>query len=331
MKWNRIVQLKTNKGSEGCFLMREMAAGLLFVFLLPYVCARLLGCAGEETDALRTAELAGSGYEAEICFDWGSWIVPMEEYLVYRLAAVLPQAYEEECRKAQAVLLRTEFMRKAGEEQSKRITAAGDGMEEWYQGTGDEAVLQSSREAVEATEGIYLCYEGEAAFAPYFPVSSGSTRTVQEVFDTEEYPYLRGIEAAQDLSAEEYQQQIVFPIEEYLERISEIAGEEQQELLRKLPRLQRDSAQYVTALIWEEADIVCEGEKARWLLGLPSSAFEMEMTQTEVIFVTSGCGHGFGMSQYAANTLALNGEDYREILDSFFEGTSLAKIITKDE
>lgn len=331
MKWNRIVQLKTNKASEGCFLMKEMAAGLLFVFLLPYVCARLLGCAGEETDELQLAEHGGSGYEAEICFDWGSWVVPMEEYLVYRLAAALPQSYEGECRKAQAVLLRTEFLRKAGEGQSKRITAAGEGMEEWYRGAGDEAVLKSCREAVEATEGIYLCYEGEAALAPYFPISSGSTRTVQEVFDTEAYPYLSGREAAQDLTAEEYRQQIVLPMEEYLERLSEAIGQEKQEQLRELPLLQRDSAQYVTALIWEEADVVCEGEEARRLLGLPSSAFEMEMTQTEVIFVTSGCGHGFGMSQYTANAMALNGEDYREILDSFFEGTSLAKIITKDE
>lgn len=331
MKWNRIVQLKTDKGSEGCFLMKEMAAGLLFVFLLPYVCARLLGCAGEETDELQTAEKGESSYEAEICFDWGSWIVPMEEYLVYRLAAVLPQSYEEECRKAQAVLLRTEFLRKAGEEQSKRIAAAGEGMEKWYQGAGDEAVLKSCREAVKATEGIYLCYEGEAALAPYFPVSSGSTRTVQEVFDTEAYPYLCGRETAQDLAAEEYRQQIVLPVEEYLERLSGGMGEEKQEKLRELPRLQRDSAQYVTALIWKGTDIVCEGEQARRLLGLPSSAFEMEMTQTEVIFVTSGCGHGFGMSQYAANALALNGEDYREILDSFFEGTSLAKITAKNE
>ncbi len=44
-----------------------------------------------------------------------------------------------------------------------------------------------------------------------------------------------------------------------------------------------------------------------------------------MIFRVTGVGHGFGMSQYGANCMALNGETYDQILQKFFYRTELTK------
>ena len=68
-----------------------------------------------------------------------------------------------------------------------------------------------------------------------------------------------------------------------------------------------------------------DGEEFRYLFDLPSASFEMEQEKTQVIFRVTGVGHGFGMSQYGANCMALNGETYDQILAEFFFRTELAK------
>ena len=40
-------------------------------------------------------------------------------------------------------------------------------------------------------------------------------------------------------------------------------------------------------------------------------------------FSVTGFGHGVGMSQYGANTLAASGWDYRAILAHYYPGTAL--------
>ena len=83
-------------------------------------------------------------------------------------------------------------------------------------------------------------------------------------------------------------------------------------------------------------EAVLKGTEIRSALGLSSALFTISFkegtgwkgssdTNTQIIFVSSGSGHGVGMSQYGANCLALNGEDYGSILKYFFFFSELAK------
>ena len=181
----------------------------MFVFLLPYVCASLWGHVGEETEKLRQREgmpqaQEAAGYEILVKYDWGVWALPLEEYLVYKLSAVMPQEYEKEALKAQAVLLRTEVVEALREEDTKSLQISGGGMERWYEtDTGSEAYLPW-RQAVEETAGLYLCCEGEPIQASYFKLSNGQTRDAAEVWDTDTRPYLTGISCVQDKAARDY-------------------------------------------------------------------------------------------------------------------------------
>ena len=306
----------------------------MFVFLLPYVCASLWGHVGEETEKLRQREgvpqaQEAAGYEILVKYDWGVWALPLEEYLVYKLSAVMPQEYEKEALKAQAVLLRTEVVEALREEDTKSLQISGGGMERWYEtDTGSEAYLPW-RQAVEETAGLYLCCEGEPIQASYFKLSNGQTRDAAEVWDTDTRPYLTGISCVQDKAAREYSSIGKVSRTNYVRTLqARLTGNFSQQEILEGAAVSYDSAGYVTKVSFsaenkETQEI--DGEEFRYLFDLPSASFEMEQEKTQVIFRVTGVGHGFGMSQYGANCMALNGETYDQILAEFFFRTELAK------
>lgn len=306
----------------------------MFVFLLPYVCASLWGHVGEETEKLRQREgmpqaQEAAGYEILVKYDWGVWALPLEEYLVYKLSAVMPQEYEKEALKAQAVLLRTEVVEALREEDTKSLQISGGGMERWYEtDTGSEAYLPW-RQAVEETAGLYLCCEGEPIQASYFKLSNGQTRDAAEVWDTDTRPYLTGISCVQDKAARDYSSTVKVSRTNYVRTLqARLTGNFSQQEILEGAAVSYDSAGYVTKVSFSAENKETQeldGEEFRYLFDLPSASFEMEQEKTQVIFRVTGVGHGFGMSQYGANCMALNGETYDQILAEFFFRTELAK------
>ena len=121
MKENRIVLKGTNKRDAGGFL--------LFVFLLPYVCACLWGHVGVENEVLwqnqyHSKEAEGAERYVQAQMSWGTWEIPLEEYVVYKLESVMPDTYETEALKAQAVLVRTELVEVMAKEESGQLRVA---------------------------------------------------------------------------------------------------------------------------------------------------------------------------------------------------------------
>lgn len=69
---------------------------------------------------------------------------------------------------------------------------------------------------------------------------------------------------------------------------------------------------------------VYKGTAVRELLGLRSADFEI-ITEDDgtVCFSVRGYGHGLGMSQYGAQTMALGGTGWEAILAHYYPGTAL--------
>ena len=328
MNENRIVLKRTNKRDAGCFL--------LFVFLLPYVCACLWGHIGVEKDVLRRNEKQETSedvtnYMVQADMGWGVWKIPLEEYLVYKLEAVMPENYEKEALKAQAVLLRTEVVQVLKEEGGEQLQVSGDGLDKWYE--SDKAAqdgLNPYREAVEETDGLYLSYQGEPIQASYFKLSNGQTRNAGEVWETEKCPYLTSIDCVQDKAAQDYSSVVPIARTNYLHAVKpHIEQGYSSEDIWEGAQLRYDDAGYVTKVsFFAEGNEIgqIDGETFRHIFDLPSASFEVSREETQIIFHVTGIGHGFGMSQYGANCKALNGETYDQILKEFFLGTELAKI-----
>lgn len=309
----------------------------MFVFLLPYVCACLWGHVGVETDALHHEKRQEQAQETESIriqadMGWGVWELSIQEYLIYKLESVIPDSYEREALKAQAVLLRTEVVRALQEQGDKILRVSGDGLEKWYEADGGiQNELLPYSEAVEETDGMYLSYEGMPIQASYFKLSNGQTRDASKVWQTSKFPYLTSVSCAQDKAAQDYSSDVTVPKDNFLSEIQRRIGEEYfpQELWEEMEFIY-DEAGYVTNVIFytEEGQEIgqMDGEDFRYLFALPSASFETDKTDTQIVFHVTGVGHGFGMSQYGANCKAINGETYDEILKDFFLGTELAKI-----
>ena len=54
-----------------------------------------------------------------------------------------------------------------------------------------------------------------------------------------------------------------------------------------------------------------------------STLFDVRQSPEGFVFVGSGHGHGVGMSQWGAQSMAMRGASYREILAAFYPGTEL--------
>lgn len=84
--------------------------------------------------------------------------------------------------------------------------------------------------------------------------------------------------------------------------------------------------------------VLVSGDQIRWLFGsgapgadgLWSTLFELEITKdtdgkiTGCTFTGSGRGHGVGLCQWGANGRAKAGQTYREILKTYYPGTTLS-------
>lgn len=325
MKVSKIVEKRTNK--------RDALGFLLFVFLLPYVCACLWGHVGEETHKVFAdrepdeTEQTAAPYRVEAVMEWGTWNLRMEDYLAYKLAETMQGDYEKEALKAQAVLLRTELVQSYKAQNVKALRVEDSGLAKFYYADDGEEP-KDCKEVVEETKGLYLCYQGQPIQACYFPVSNGQTRNAEEVWNTDRCPYLTGVTCEQDRAYGEWSSTATVDRDSYIRHLRSIAGEEfSEETLWNGGQFLFDEAGYVTEVIYTEREEKTEidGETFRHLFGLQSASFAMERNEKQIIFHVTGVGHGFGMSQYGANCKALNGETYDQILKFFFPGTELAK------
>lgn len=177
MKNNGIVSKKSNR--------RDAISFLLFVFLLPYVCACLWGHVGEETAKLREIEGKGrrDAHIVEAALSWGVWELPVEEYLTYLLLLVMPDESEGEALKAQAVLLRTELAARYTEQEESSISLEAEELSRFYGGYGDSAELTAYKQAVEDTAGTILMYHGEPVRASSLQLTGNGERAFCYVTD----------------------------------------------------------------------------------------------------------------------------------------------------
>ena len=56
---------------------------------------------------------------------------------------------------------------------------------------------------------------------------------------------------------------------------------------------------------------------------MSSSDFEIVKEGNSYIFVTKGCGHGVGLSQYGAQGMAKEGYNYQAILKHYYQGVEI--------
>lgn len=252
----------------------------------------------------------------------------LEEYLTGVLLCEMPASFAPEAKKAQAVVARTYALRtvaKALKHTPGAVctdSACCQGyrsVEEYIASGGSAEAVEAAREAVRATSGMVLTYNGELAEATYFSCSGGMTEDAAAVWGAE-IPYLKAVESPGEEDASHYSDTLVFSKEQFCYALgADLTG---------------DPKDWFGAMCYTPGGGVDKltiggksysGTQLRSLLGLRSTAFTITVEKERIRFTTKGFGHRVGMSQYGADAMADRGCSFQEILAHYYPGTVIDK------
>lgn len=234
----------------------------------------------------------------------------MENILPIILRGQISPEHQIETIEAQAVIARSNFMRKIQEQKD-----TGSILREISNNVKQNGRVWKIPEvcyetAVKNTQGQILTVDGELKLVPYHEISAGETRDGEAAFHDPQYAYLKSVDSSADKDAAEY--------------LSSTYVSEQQ-LPKELTISGRDRSGYVQSLMADEN--ILEGTAFASGMGIASPAFSIQKLDDRIRFLSKGKGHGIGFSQYGGDVLAKEGKTWQEILHIYFP---LMEIETED-
>ena len=244
----------------------------------------------------------------------------LEEYIIGVVAAEMPASFNIEALKAQAVTARTYALKKDKERllttDSTRDQAWISRKELLYNWGPKNYLLYYSKiaSAVEDTEGLVLKYNDELISAVYHSSSGDYTASAKEVWDGER-PYLKSVRSKYDRYSPYYKKKKRYNKEELRDELG-IRNYQNFEIKERSP------SGRVAKISLGERNFT--GQQLREQLNLYSTNFEIKAIESGLKFISSGYGHGVGMSQYGADGMGKNGYGFKAILEHYYPGAELS-------
>lgn len=281
----------------------QLFSTVVAIILLPYIITVFIN-----GPAVLTGAEVGEDY-LFVEVDGKSREIPVEEYAIGILAREISVTYEKEALEAQAVMLRTRMYKQITEEGKTSIFTdkyfEEKEMKKQWGRVKYEEYRAALRDVWQSTEGQVLTYGDVLITTPFHQLSNGRTRSGNEVFGSEGYPYLQIRECPKDVEAIDQTQTMLIEKGDY-EVIS------------------TDSAGYVLQI--REGERTITGEEFRQEKGLASACFALQEYEDKIRVTTQGNGHGIGLSQNMANEMAKEGKTHEEILAYFFADTVIREV-----
>lgn len=258
--------------------------------------------------------------------------IDMESYLPMMLCQEVPWDYEEEMLKAQAVLVRSSLYLRIEEDgvDQEKLKEILETHQKGYKKEPYQQAYERMEKAVKSTAGQVITYQGEICPGIFHRVSSGATRDGNEVLQDTSMTFLKSVDSSQDVGSKEYLHGHYFTEDALRQRLREAYPDVQlteDALTEQIVAQKRDSQDYILEL--RVGNLAVTGEEFRMNLELSSSNFTVQNLEGKIRFLCKGLGHGLGLSQYGGNELAKEGEDYRQILFTYFPDVTLKSVINK--
>ena len=263
--------------------------------------------------------------------------VPIDTYLVNVVSAEMPADFEIEALKAQAVVARTYTIYKIQNKKHDNADICDDSAccQAWVSkeerfARWEESVRESNwqkiEQAVNDTKGKIITYEGKLINAFFHSNSGGKTEIPVNVWGGTGYPYLQVVETSGEDNYTQYNSEVLLSNEELLEKLkvnySDISIDFNNNDDLKI--LEYTDSGRVKTVKFGNHNI--SGTETRSLLGLRSTNFEIIKENGNIKFSVKGYGHGVGMSQTGANTLAKEGKSYEDIINHFYIGVVIQDV-----
>ena len=265
--------------------------------------------------------------------------LPLDTYLLGVVSAEMPANFEQEALNAQALVARTytiySIVHSGGKHGEADICDDSTCCQAWISkedrmARWDEAERELNwrkiENAVNTTAGKIITYNGEVIDAFFHSNSGGATEAPVNVWGGTNYPYLQSVETAGEDAYSQYSSEMILTKEELKNKILAkhsdfIIDYSQSDCIQILEYT--ESGRVKTIKI---GNLNLSGVEVRTLLGLKSANFEVSIEGENIKFAVKGYGHGVGMSQTGADSMAKQGSNYEEIVKHFYTGVEITEM-----
>ena len=248
--------------------------------------------------------------------------MPLEEYVVGVVACEMPASFDIEALKAMAVAARTFALYKISTNKNYKLSTT----------TKDQCYISKNQmkknwkdnyeknynkilKAVNETSNEYLTYKDKVIISFYFSISNGYTENCENVF-SQKLDYLKSVDSSWDKDYLYKEKTIKIDENVFLKKLG-ISSNKVSSI-----KIDRSSTGRINKIIINNKSF--KGTTFRKLLSLRSTDVEIKVDNGKVIINTKGYGHGVGMSQYGANSMAKKGYKYDEILKYYYTGVEIS-------
>ena len=262
----------------------------------------------------------------------------LDDYLLGVVSSEMPAYFDIEALKAQAVVARTytiytiENSRKHDDadicSDSKCCQAwisKEDRLSRWEDDTKEE-YWNKIEEAVNSTKGKVIKYNGEVIDAFFHSNSGGKTENVSTVWGGKDLPYLKSVETSGEDAYSQFASEVILSKEEFENKIKgkypDFTINYNEEDCIKI--IEFTSGNRVRTI--KIGNLNLSGVEVRTILGLKSANFNVLIENDNIKFSVKGYGHGVGMSQTGADSLAKQGKKYEEIIKHFYSDVEIGYI-----
>lgn len=263
----------------------------------------------------------------------------MDEYLLGVVSAEMPANFEEEALKAQAVVARTYTMyiieHNSNKHEGADICDNSACCQAWiskedrfarWEESERESNWDKIKEAVNSTSRKVVTYNGEVIDAFFHSNSGGKTEEVSNVWGGADLPYLQSVETAGEDGYSQYQSEAVFTKQEFENKMKEkhpefIINYDESNCIKVLEYTQGNRVKTIKI-----GNLELSGVEVRSLLGLRSANFKTEINDNTIKFSVIGYGHGVGMSQTGADSMAKQGNNYEQIIKHYYTGVEITTL-----
>ena len=263
--------------------------------------------------------------------------VNIDEYLCNVVSAEMPASYEIEALKAQAIVARTYTIFKILNKKHDNTDICDDSTccQAWiskedrfakWEENQRESNWQKICDAVNNTKGKIITYNNTPINAFFHSNSGGKTEIPVNVWGGTGYPYLQSVETSGEDGYTQYASEVILSQEDLINKLKQKYSDISIDFSNQddLKILEYTEGGRVKTVKFGNHEI--SGVETRTLLGLRSANFEIMKEANNIKFSVKGYGHGVGMSQTGADSLAKQGKVAEEIVCHFYTGVEIKDV-----
>lgn len=137
------------------------------------------------------------------------------------------------------------------------------------------------------------------------------------------YPYLQAVETSGEDAYTQYKSELILTKDEFIEKIKNEHEDFEIDFSKEDCIKINEYTEGGRVKRIKIGNLELSGVEVRSLLGLRSANFTFSIEKDNIKFEVLGYGHGVGMSQTGADSLAKQGKNYEEIIKHYYTGVEI--------